>query len=69
MRCAILAAIVSAIVLPLDASAQEMPRAAISPEFPFESKFVSVLNSRMHYVDEGEGDPILFLQAMQDVTK
>jgi haloalkane dehalogenase len=33
----------------------------ISPEFPFESRFVEVLGSRMHYVDEGEGDPILFL--------
>ena len=61
MRCSVLVALVPAIVLPLGASAQEMPRAAISAEFSFESKFVSVLNSRMHYVDEGEGDPILFL--------
>jgi len=29
--------------------------------FPFESKFVAVLGSNMHYVDVGEGDPILFL--------
>lgn len=46
-------------------SAQALPGAppapAISAEFPFESKFQSVLGSRMHYVDEGEGDPILFL--------
>jgi haloalkane dehalogenase len=35
--------------------------AAISPEFPFESRFIEVHGSRMHYVDEGEGDPILFL--------
>ena len=61
MRRPVLAALVPAIVLPLGVSAQEMPRAAISAEFPFESKFVPVLNSRMHYVDEGEGDPILFL--------
>ena len=60
-RRSVLVALVHAIVLPLGASAQEMPRAAISAEFPCESKFVSVLNSRMHYVDEGEGDPILFL--------
>jgi len=33
----------------------------ISSEFPFESRFVSVLGARMHYVEEGEGDPILFL--------
>lgn len=29
--------------------------------FPFESKFVDVLGSKMHYVDVGEGDPIVFL--------
>ena len=33
----------------------------ISTEFPFESKFVEVHGSNMHYVDVGEGDPILFL--------
>jgi len=33
----------------------------ISAAFPFESRFVDVLGSRIHYVDEGEGDPILFL--------
>ncbi|MDP6666460.1 MAG: haloalkane dehalogenase [Dehalococcoidia bacterium] len=29
--------------------------------FPFESRFVEVLGSKMHYVDVGEGDPILFI--------
>jgi haloalkane dehalogenase len=33
----------------------------ISAAFPFESKFVEVLGSKMHYVEEGSGDPILFL--------
>jgi haloalkane dehalogenase len=33
----------------------------ISVEFPFESHYVQVLGSRMHYIDEGEGDPILFI--------
>ncbi|MDT8399541.1 MAG: haloalkane dehalogenase [Pseudomonadales bacterium] len=33
----------------------------ISPDFPYESHYVEVLGSRMHYVDEGEGDPILFI--------
>jgi len=33
----------------------------ISAEFGFESKFVDVLGSKMHYVDVGEGDPIIFL--------
>jgi len=34
---------------------------SISPDFPFESKFIEVYGSKMHYIDEGEGDPILFL--------
>ncbi len=33
----------------------------ISAEFPFASKFIEVHGSRMHYIDEGKGDPILFL--------
>ncbi len=32
-----------------------------SPEFPYESKYADVLGSRMHYVESGEGDPILFV--------
>ncbi len=32
-----------------------------SPEFPYESRFVDVLGSRMHYVESGAGAPILFL--------
>ncbi len=38
-----------------------MPSENISPDFPFEPHYVDVLGSRMHYVDEGQGDPILFL--------
>ena len=34
---------------------------AISAAFPFESKYVDVHGSRLHYIDEGAGDPILFL--------
>ena len=33
----------------------------ISAQFPFESHYVDVEGSRMHYVEEGAGDPILFL--------
>lgn len=33
----------------------------ISADFPFESRYINVYGSRMHYIDEGEGDPILFL--------
>jgi haloalkane dehalogenase len=33
----------------------------ISPNYPFEPHYIEVLGSRMHYVDVGSGDPILFL--------
>ncbi|HZA69335.1 MAG TPA: haloalkane dehalogenase, partial [Nitrososphaeraceae archaeon] len=33
----------------------------ISAEFKFESNYVEMLGSKMHYIDEGEGDPILFI--------
>ena len=33
----------------------------ISADFPFESKYLNVKGSKMHYIDVGEGDPILFL--------
>lgn len=33
----------------------------ISAQFPFASQYLTVHGSNMHYVDEGEGDPILFL--------
>ena len=33
----------------------------ISAEFPFRSNYVEAHGSRMHYIDEGSGDPILFL--------
>lgn len=35
--------------------------ASISSEFPFKSNYVEVKGSQIHYVDEGQGDPILFL--------
>ena len=49
--------------LPLATSAQQPASgaSAISADFPYESHYVEVLGSRMHYVDEGEGEPILFL--------
>ncbi len=33
----------------------------ISAEFPFDSKYVTVQGAKMHYVEQGEGDPVLFL--------
>ena len=40
---------------------EKMASKSISPDFPFESKYLDVHGSKMHYIDEGEGDPILFL--------
>jgi haloalkane dehalogenase len=33
----------------------------ISSDFPFECHYIQVLRSRMHYIEEGSGDPVLFL--------
>jgi haloalkane dehalogenase len=33
----------------------------ISADYPFAPRYVEVFGSRMHYVDEGEGDPILLV--------
>ena len=33
----------------------------ISADFPYQSHYLEVLGSQMHYIDEGEGDPILFI--------
>ena len=38
-----------------------MAAKAISADFPFESKYVEIHGSKIHYIDEGSGDPILFL--------
>jgi haloalkane dehalogenase len=34
---------------------------AISADFPFQSKYVDIHGSKIHYIDVGSGDPILFL--------
>ena len=33
----------------------------IAADFPYESQYIEVLGSKMHYIDVGEGDPILFI--------
>lgn len=42
--------------------------AEISADFPFESRFVDVLGSQMHYVDEGSGPPVLLLHGQPTST-
>jgi haloalkane dehalogenase len=41
--------------------APAVPPEVISADFPYESHFVDVLDSQMHYVDEGEGEPFLLI--------
>ena len=41
-----------------------MTKTNVSPEFPYESYFIDVYGSKMHYIMQGEGDPILFLHGV-----
>src|SRR5688572_10082273 len=34
---------------------------SISPDFPYESRYAEVLGERLHYVEQGQGEPVLFL--------
>ncbi len=38
-----------------------MKQKDISSDFPYKSNYTDIHGSRIHYIDEGEGDPILFL--------
>ena len=60
---AVLVAVLSIAQLffPASTFAQKIPPMEISSEFPYESRFIEILGSQMHYVEKGEGDPILFL--------
>ena len=33
----------------------------ISPDFQFKPNYVEIKGSKVHYIDQGSGDPILFL--------
>jgi hypothetical protein len=50
-----------AIVLTAAPPVQPLGADVIRANFPYESRYVAVLGSRLHYVEEGDGDPILFL--------
>jgi len=34
---------------------------SIATDFPYQSRFIEINNSKVHYIEEGQGDPILFL--------
>lgn len=48
-------------LMPLMAPGADDIEPGISAEFPYESKFVQVKGSKMHYVEVGRGDPILLV--------
>jgi haloalkane dehalogenase len=52
--------LVGALIQPVIVAGRS-PDDAISARFPFKSRYVEVLGSKMHYVEEGSGDPILLV--------
>ncbi len=38
-----------------------MEHKSISSDFPYTSNYINIHGSNIHYIDEGEGDPVLFL--------
>lgn len=47
---------------PAGAGPSEIPHeAGISAEYPFESRYVEVFGSMMHFIEEGTGEPIVFI--------
>ncbi len=48
----------------MEALMENVEQTSISAEFPYESKYVSVFGSKIHYIEEGTGDPILFLHGI-----
>ncbi len=41
-----------------------MQATTITHDFTFESKYLNVNNSKLHYIEQGKGDPILFLHGV-----
>ncbi len=37
-----------------------------SGDFPYESRYIEIEGDKIHYIDEGEGDPILFVHGVPD---
>jgi haloalkane dehalogenase len=52
---------ISPFLIVASALAQKVPPMEVSSDFPYESRFIEVHGSQMHYVEKGAGDPILFL--------
>ncbi len=57
----VMAVVLVSMTLPAFAQEDAAVSKPISGDFPFEPNFVEVHGSKMHYVDVGEGDPVVFL--------
>lgn len=44
-----------------DEGQYNLPRPAISAAFPYKSRYLDVMGSRMHYVSEGQGESVVFI--------
>lgn len=44
-----------------------MDETTVSADYSFESRFLDILGSKMHYIETGEGRPILFLLLSRSV--
>ena len=38
-----------------------MSKKSISADYPYVSNYIQIEGSKIHYIDEGEGDPVIFL--------
>ena len=53
--------LIALFLVALSEAAGQDSGASISPDYPYESHYVTILGSRMHYIEQGSGDPILLL--------
>jgi len=68
MRFRILMLFVGSILLTTFATATfaigdgyKLPRPVISADYPYESHYIEILGSNIHYIESGKGDPIVFI--------
>jgi haloalkane dehalogenase len=59
-----LSVLISICMLIISNSFAQKPEKNVSAEMPFASKFIEVNGSKLHYVETGMGDPILFLHGI-----
>ena len=57
----LIAAGVIALLATGPALADKVPPQEVSPAFPYDSHYIEILGAQMHYIDKGQGDPIVFL--------